>query len=124
MKIQSMRGEWVDFTKYMAQNEEAIAVGNANMNARGDIIGPGGKVVKKREDIAAEYHAANPNAVKKVSIKDLAKEVLPTPAEVVKEMRARAAKPAETQTVSPAEAVAAAPTPAPEPKKRKIVDSE
>jgi hypothetical protein len=34
------------------------------MNARGDIIGTGGKVVKTREEILQDYYKNNPRAIK------------------------------------------------------------
>jgi hypothetical protein len=39
------------------------AVGNVRMNARGDELGPGGKIVKKREDTINAYYESNPNAI-------------------------------------------------------------
>jgi hypothetical protein len=41
-------------------------VGNARVNARGDELGPGGKIIRKREDIMTEYYQNNPNAVKDI----------------------------------------------------------
>jgi hypothetical protein len=32
------------------------------MNARGDELGPGGRIVKKREDTINSYYESNPNA--------------------------------------------------------------
>jgi len=52
----SMQGMDVDMEKLKAQNELALAVGNARVNARGDEIGPGGKIIRKREDIMQEYY--------------------------------------------------------------------
>ncbi len=40
-------------------NEHVIAVGNMRVNARGDELGPGGKVVKTRDQIMKEYYALN-----------------------------------------------------------------
>lgn len=57
-----MQGKVIDLEKLMRQNELTPAVGNMKVNARGDEIGQGGKIVKKREDIVAEYYADNPNA--------------------------------------------------------------
>jgi hypothetical protein len=71
MKIRSNKGVEIDFGAIMARNEETVAVGNANMNARGDILGRDGQVVKSRDEVAQEYHRANPNAVKRVSLKDI-----------------------------------------------------
>lgn len=55
----SMLGKEIDMNKLMQQNELTIAVGNKKVNARGDEIGPGGKIIRKREDIIA---ASNPPA--------------------------------------------------------------
>jgi hypothetical protein len=115
MKVVSMLGVTLDMGKYIAENEEMVALGNANMNARGDIVDKNGNVIKKREDIAAEYYNNNPNAVRQVGVKNLEKEVFKTPAEMVKELQAQ--QQAETPS-----APAASPKPAA--KKRKIVDSE
>jgi hypothetical protein len=52
----SMQGMDVDMEKLKSQNELALAVGNARVNARGDEIGPGGKIIRKREDIVQEYY--------------------------------------------------------------------
>jgi hypothetical protein len=50
----SARGKPVDMFKLMKQNEMAIAVGNAKVNARGDKLGPGGVIIKKREEIVSD----------------------------------------------------------------------
>jgi len=52
----SMQGTEVDIEKLRNQNELALAVGNARVNARGDEIGPGGKIIRKREDVMQEYY--------------------------------------------------------------------
>ena len=85
MKLLSNKGVPIDMTRFLAQNEDSVAIGNASMNARGDIIGVGGKVIKPREQVAAEYHAANPKAVKKVSLRDLGEEIIPSPQPVAKQ---------------------------------------
>ena len=46
----SMQGKEVDMNKLINQNEMTVAIGNARVNARGDELGPGGKIIKKRED--------------------------------------------------------------------------
>lgn len=60
-------------------NEKAVALGNARMNARGDLLGKGGKVIKTREELAREYHTKNPKAVKNVPLSDEIKDMLDTP---------------------------------------------
>lgn len=52
----SMQGKDVDLDKLRMKNEMTLAVGNVRMNARGDELGPGGKIIKKRENIMNEYH--------------------------------------------------------------------
>ena len=58
----SMQGREVDMDALLAKNETMPSVGNVRMNARGDELGPGGVIVKKREDIVAEYYEDNPNS--------------------------------------------------------------
>jgi hypothetical protein len=52
----TMQGKEIDLDKLRTKYENTLAVGNARMNARGDELGPGGKVIKKREDTANEYY--------------------------------------------------------------------
>jgi hypothetical protein len=47
------KGAHIDMLKLVKQNEMVIAVGNAKVNARGDKLGPGGVIIKKREEIAS-----------------------------------------------------------------------
>lgn len=60
----SMQGQLVDMELLGQKHELAPAIGNIRVNARGDELGPGGKIVRKREEIMAEYYDHNPNAVK------------------------------------------------------------
>jgi hypothetical protein len=48
------RGVPVDMDRIRLANEQTIAVGNMKVNARGDQLGPGGKVIKTRQQIMAE----------------------------------------------------------------------
>jgi hypothetical protein len=56
----SNRGKIIDFQTLIAQQGDEPAVGNMPVNARGDVIGKGGKVVQKAEDRARDHYAANP----------------------------------------------------------------
>ena len=87
MKVKTMQGKTLDIGAIMAQNETTIALGNASMNARGDIIGPGGQIVRRKEQVAQEYHKRNPNAVKTVSLKELQPDVFLSPADAVTEAK-------------------------------------
>lgn len=62
--IRSMRGKEVDMEKLNLKNETLPAVGNMKVNARGDEIGKGGKVIRTREQVLQDYYKANPRAVK------------------------------------------------------------
>jgi hypothetical protein len=51
---QTARGVPIDMARLKLANENTIAVGNKKVNARGDLLGPGGKVIKTRAEIMAE----------------------------------------------------------------------
>ena len=55
----TMQGREIDMDKLIARNEMEIAVGNMRVNARGDQVGPGGKIIKTREQLIAEREQAN-----------------------------------------------------------------
>ena len=52
----SANGKEVDMNKLVMQNEMTVAVGNVKVNARGDELGPGGQIVRKREEVLKEYY--------------------------------------------------------------------
>lgn len=49
-------GKIVDMDLLRQKNELVPAVGNVRVNARGDELGPGGKIIRKREDILKEFY--------------------------------------------------------------------
>lgn len=55
----SMQGKIVDIDKLIKRNELTPAVGNAKVNARGDELGPGGKIIRKREEVVRDYYDGN-----------------------------------------------------------------
>jgi len=63
MVYRTMQGREIDLEKLIRQNELTPAIGNTRVNARGDELGPGGKIIRRREDIVSEYY--EPNIVKK-----------------------------------------------------------
>lgn len=65
------RGQAVDMSGLVLQNETAVAVGNMKVNARGDQLDSKGNVTKTKTEQAQAYYQNNPKAaVKTVSIKD------------------------------------------------------
>lgn len=80
-----MRGDIVDFNRLRMANAEKVALGNAPMNARGDILGEKGVVLKTQEQIETEWAvkvAEQKDLVKTVSIKDDAVITASAPAPV------------------------------------------
>ena len=53
----SMQGKEVDMNRLVNINELTPAVGNIKVNARGDELGAGGRIIRKREDILREAEA-------------------------------------------------------------------
>ena len=52
----TMQGRMVDIEKLRTANESVQAVGNMNVNARGDVLGAGGQVVTPKETIIKQYY--------------------------------------------------------------------
>lgn len=118
MKVTTMLGEELDIGAIMAQNPATVAVGNASMNARGDIIDTSGNVIKAREQIAMDYYDSNPQQAKSVGLRQLTGEMFLSPAEALEKTRARVAAP-----VAPVPALVPTP-PTPPSRKRKLIDDE
>lgn len=55
----TMQGKVVDLDLLIKRNELTPAVGNAKVNARGDELGPGGKIIRKREEVIKDYYKGN-----------------------------------------------------------------
>lgn len=87
-------GKRINLDALIAQNETTIAVGNMKVNAKGDELGPGGKVEKTKDKLIADYYKLNtpvatdgiPQSVKKEVSRDLTDDwiepVVQTPIEV------------------------------------------
>jgi hypothetical protein len=70
------RGRELDMTKLVNQNELAIAVGNAKVNARGDKLGPNGQIIKRREEILQEQSVQNiPEQISVRAVPETAKNI-------------------------------------------------
>jgi len=55
----SAQGQLINLDALVLMNERAQAVGNMQVNANGDDIGPDGSIVKTREQKMKEYYAPN-----------------------------------------------------------------
>lgn len=56
------QGKMIDLDSLILTNEQTIAVGNMNVNARGDELGPGGKVAVSRNQNMNDYYRLNTNS--------------------------------------------------------------
>ena len=65
----TMQGRMVDIDKLRSQNETVPAVGNMNVNARGDVIGQGGQIVKPKEAVMKEYYQTPKGAAQDTPVK-------------------------------------------------------
>ena len=54
MVYRTAKGKEIDLGKLINQNELVPAVGNAKVNARGDKLGEGGKIIKRREEMTPQ----------------------------------------------------------------------
>ena len=50
------RGKEINMASLIAANDTAVAVSNVSMNARGDILGPGGEIEVPAQEIQKEYY--------------------------------------------------------------------
>lgn len=62
-QYRTMQGKTVDLQQIIAKNELTPAVGNARVNARGDELGPGGIILRKREEVMADYYRNTGNSL-------------------------------------------------------------
>jgi len=54
----TMQGRMVDIEKLRTANESVRAVGNMNVNARGDVLGIGGKIATHKTEVIKKYYEA------------------------------------------------------------------
>lgn len=116
-------GELIDMSALAAKHSSAIALGNARMNAKGDIVGQGGIVLKTQEQIEAEWQRARQmeNVVEQAV--DLKTASIPMPHAPKKIVADDADFSPETHLETVPESATPAPTPTSTSRRRKIVDS-
>ena len=52
-------GKRINIDAVISQNEESIAIGNMRVNARGDELGPGGRIERTKEKVMSDYYKLN-----------------------------------------------------------------
>jgi hypothetical protein len=55
-KHRTNRGREFNMQAFVNNKGEAVAVGNSNRNARGDLLGPGGKIIATSQQITSEVY--------------------------------------------------------------------
>jgi len=75
-QYRSMQGKTVDMDLLRQKNELTPAVGNAKVNARGDELGPGGKIIRTREQVLKDYYDSSPGVPDEIAVsrKELAEQ--------------------------------------------------
>ena len=66
-----MQGKIVDLDKLIKRNELTPAVGNAKVNARGDELGAGGKIIRRREEVVRDYYDGNTPVADEIPMKSV-----------------------------------------------------
>ena len=98
----TMQGRMVDIEKLRAANESVQAVGNMNVNARGDVLGPGGRVTTPKSEVIKKYYEQP-----KGMVDDTPSRPRPMPApktevkKTVQKMTPVASKPTHQKAVTP-----------------------
>jgi hypothetical protein len=87
-KSRTYKGKVVDFDDIIKGKDKEQAVGNANMNARGDILDEKGRIKQSKEDRARDYNRNVSNSVIKSSLLDEVDEDLPDLSSVTKKKAA------------------------------------
>ena len=70
-EVVTAKGKVLIMAALASANEKEIAVGNMDVNARGDVLKPGrrGEIIIKNEKVQQAYYEATKPASEKVSIK-------------------------------------------------------
>ena len=102
----TMQGKQVDMDLLRKKNELTPAVGNARVNARGDELGAGGKIVRKREQVIKDYYKGSMPVAEEptISVSDVVAEEAPVVQKAVKsktttraQQKVEAAQPTEAE---------------------------
>ena len=87
----TMQGRMVDIEKLRAANESVQAVGNMNVNARGDVLGASGKIITSKAEVMKTYYErpkgmvddtplrSKPTAAVKPAPQKIIQKMTPTP---------------------------------------------
>jgi hypothetical protein len=74
-KHKTSKGREFNMSAFAGERGSVTAVGNAPRNARGDLLGPGGKIVASAQEIANRFHDASMAGSTSVNLNAAHKEV-------------------------------------------------
>lgn len=75
-KHRTNRGREFNMQAFVNNQGEAVAVGNSNRNARGDLLGPGGKIIATSQQITSEvYNRKSTQASTTVKLNPMEQEI-------------------------------------------------
>lgn len=75
-KHRTAKGREFNMQAFSSNRGETIAVGNSGRNARGDLLGPGGKVLTTSQEIAnTVYNKQSSTQSKKIKINPMEQEI-------------------------------------------------
>jgi hypothetical protein len=75
-KHRTNRGREFNMQAFVNNKGEAVAVGNSNRNARGDLLGAGGKIIATSQQITSEvYNRKSTQASTKVKLNPMEQEI-------------------------------------------------
>ena len=98
----TMQGRMVDIEKLRSANEGVQAVGNMNVNARGDVLGARGQIVMPKAEVIKKYYEQPKGMVDDTPTKNKPTQApISEPVKTVQKMTPVASKPAPTKTVAP-----------------------
>ena len=97
----TMQGRMVDIEKLRTANESVQAVGNMNVNARGDVLGPGGTIVYTKENVIKKYYEQPKGMVSDTPRSKPMPAPKAEPVKTVQKMTPIAAKPAPKKVIAP-----------------------
>lgn len=69
MKYRSYRGRMVDMEELRRKHEKTVAAGNMGVNAKGDLLGPGGEVIEATRTRAKRHYSNTQTSRTVMSIK-------------------------------------------------------
>jgi hypothetical protein len=85
----SKKGVFVDMDALSSSNGHVSAIGNAKMNARGDIVDSTGKVIESREEQNIKHNSAQKNGVSS-TVKQAPNRIMPDDIKVLSPQEALA----------------------------------